>query len=95
MFGAGAAGLFDLAAKGFAGAVHANRGVLGAYAGLTRKVVQFPFFQIDNPQGVTIFGLECVQEARDTLANLLPQFHLRLLTLGKLPAPHFVCPRRA
>jgi hypothetical protein len=93
MFRTSAARLFYLMAKSLPRSMHANRRILGCNTGLARQFVQIPFLQIYNPQRVSVFRLQCCEQAGDALADFLLQLRLGPLACGKVLPPSFMCPR--
>ncbi len=94
MLGASAAGLFEPFAKGFAGPVDADCGILCRYPGLLRQIIEAAIIQIDDPQGVTILWLQSVEETGDTLADFVTQLWRRFVAVFEIPPPRFHGSRR-
>jgi hypothetical protein len=87
VIGASAAGLFDLAAQGFPGPMHADGGIVGRDSRLAREVADVAIVEIDDLQRLAIFGLEGCEKAGNTLADLLTEEGIGLLNPGGLAAP--------
>jgi hypothetical protein len=94
MLGASAARLFDLTAQSFSRPMHADGGIFRGNSRLLRQVAELSVIEIDQAQRIAVFGFQIVEQAGNTVADLLPQCRIGFLALAELSAPGFQSPSR-